>query len=77
MRPIGVESKKDMGARNMQRIILKKYCCAVLSPTYSTINERIIIKKVLPNASPTYTDMKFNRLEIFLPCFGEEAQAIQ
>jgi hypothetical protein len=51
MRPVGVESKKDMGARNRQRIMLRKYCCAVLKPTYSTNSERIIMKKVLPNAS--------------------------
>jgi hypothetical protein len=53
MRPVGVESKKDMGARKIHLTMPLKYFCAARSPTSSTSNERMITKIVLPNASPT------------------------
>jgi hypothetical protein len=48
IRPVGVESKKDMGARKMHRIISRKYFWAMKVPDKQMRIERRAINNELP-----------------------------
>lgn len=53
IRPLGVESKKDMGARKMQKCILLKSIVAVLYPTVTRSVDLARMQKELPTAKAT------------------------
>ncbi len=78
IRPAGVESKKDIGARKMHRIIPRKYFWAMKTPPNETQIDRIAINNELAKDRQAYT-----KINLVLLIFGSspslmgDAHAIQ
>jgi len=59
MRPAGVESKKDIGARKMQRIMSRKNFWAIRTPANETARERTTTNKELAKDKAVKTRISF------------------